>query len=484
MAKYQYRICGPLAWQSSSGNAIFVIVNPNGSGHKITIREVEMNCLAGTEAGLSGANSRDRGRMHLSRATITGGVEIHTPVKFDTDASAWPSTVKVLTQAGTSSREVLRTISPNKLLSPSATTFNTAVRHTPLPTLFGGIFRKKKDSTTEGIVIRAGEGVALHDGAMLTSEYRGVHPYRVSATLVRVGSPNRAYKVEFITSSTCEYGALFAVNNESGSGETIILRDIGIDELGDTSTPYFQLVPVGAVLEEQSTRSPAVIKMDSDYPDPSAWMTVYQDAAILPFGMPENALADSSIGSPKGFNYLKTKDFLGPVYRTVFPEGFAMIRAGATVPDTLAAGMGHGRQDPFMRKAGVTIRPGEGIALVSAAESATSTAGAGISGWQPWHFNIAVDIEQEFQPTLTITGLKNPSEVRIFDAGTTTELAGQENVTTGSFEWVFDPAVYPDVDISILALSYQNIRFTNFALSMADVTIPVQQQVDRQYANP
>jgi hypothetical protein len=33
-------------------------------------------------------------------------------------------------------------------------------------------------------------------------------------------------------------------------------------------------------------------------------------------------------------------------------------------------------------------------------------------------------------------------------------------------------------------LGYQNLRLLNVALSLADISIPVQQQVDRQYLNP
>jgi hypothetical protein len=57
-------------------------------------------------------------------------------------------------------------------------------------------------------------------------------------------------------------------------------------------------------------------------------------------------------------------------------------------------------------------------------------------------------------------------------------------VTSGTFSWVYDPELYPLVDISILALGYQNTRLTNIALGFTDVTIPVQQQLDRQYRNP
>jgi hypothetical protein len=85
---------------------------------------------------------------------------------------------------------------------------------------------------------------------------------------------------------------------------------------------------------------------------------------------------------------------------------------------------------------------------------------------------------------LTLTGLKNPTEVRVFNAGTTTEIVGQESVTTGTFTGYIDLAAYPTVDISILSLGYQNTRLLSQALTSTGLTIPVQQQIDRQYLNP
>ena len=85
---------------------------------------------------------------------------------------------------------------------------------------------------------------------------------------------------------------------------------------------------------------------------------------------------------------------------------------------------------------------------------------------------------------LTLTGLKNPTEVRVFDAGTTTEIAGQESVTSGTFTTEIDAGTYPSVDISILSLGYQNTRLLDVDISAGDVSIPVQQVVDRQYLNP
>lgn len=84
---------------------------------------------------------------------------------------------------------------------------------------------------------------------------------------------------------------------------------------------------------------------------------------------------------------------------------------------------------------------------------------------------------------VVVNNLKNPSEVRIFEAGTTNELAGEENVTNGTFTASIDVARYPYVDVSILSLGYQNLRFTN--QSVADgVEILASQVIDRQYQNP
>jgi hypothetical protein len=85
--------------------------------------------------------------------------------------------------------------------------------------------------------------------------------------------------------------------------------------------------------------------------------------------------------------------------------------------------------------------------------------------------------------TLELTGLKNPTEIRVYDEGTTTEIAGQENVTTGTFSTGIDAATYPLVDISVIALGYQNLRFLSVDMS-SDQSIPVVQQLDRQYNNP
>lgn len=80
---------------------------------------------------------------------------------------------------------------------------------------------------------------------------------------------------------------------------------------------------------------------------------------------------------------------------------------------------------------------------------------------------------------ITVSGLQPNTEVRIFVAGTTTEIAGIEN-TTGSFVTSVQTSA---VDISVLNLAYQNLRVKNVDTS-SDAFVPVVQRIDRQYSNP
>ena len=88
--------------------------------------------------------------------------------------------------------------------------------------------------------------------------------------------------------------------------------------------------------------------------------------------------------------------------------------------------------------------------------------------------------------TLALTGLRNPSEVRIYPAGSTTEIfnTGQETIISGTFSTQLDSGTYTSIDISILCLGFQNLRLLAIPFTSAGSTIPVVQQLDRQYLNP
>lgn len=85
--------------------------------------------------------------------------------------------------------------------------------------------------------------------------------------------------------------------------------------------------------------------------------------------------------------------------------------------------------------------------------------------------------------TLTITGLKAGSEVRVYRTSDMEELTGIESSDT-TFTWGFSVTGSVTVEIAILHLEYQYMRLYDVVLSSSDVSIPVQQIKDRNYDNP
>jgi hypothetical protein len=85
---------------------------------------------------------------------------------------------------------------------------------------------------------------------------------------------------------------------------------------------------------------------------------------------------------------------------------------------------------------------------------------------------------------VTLTGLQDDTEVRIYAAGTQTELAGIESTSGGTFVGSIDTSQATSVDIQVIALGFKNQRFTAIDLTGGNVSIPVSQQIDRTYKNP
>ena len=79
---------------------------------------------------------------------------------------------------------------------------------------------------------------------------------------------------------------------------------------------------------------------------------------------------------------------------------------------------------------------------------------------------------------LNLTGLQANTEIRIYTAGTTTELAGVENSTT-SFTTTL---VESSVDIVIHALGYEYQKLSSVDTSQ-NLSLPVTQRIDRNYRN-
>ena len=80
--------------------------------------------------------------------------------------------------------------------------------------------------------------------------------------------------------------------------------------------------------------------------------------------------------------------------------------------------------------------------------------------------------------TLTLTGLQPNTEVRIFTAGTTTEVAGVENSGTSFSATINVPSV--DIVIHSLGYEYQKIEGADTSVNL---TLPIQQRSDRTFYN-
>lgn len=88
---------------------------------------------------------------------------------------------------------------------------------------------------------------------------------------------------------------------------------------------------------------------------------------------------------------------------------------------------------------------------------------------------------------VTFTGMKDNSEVRVYDSGTGEQIAGIEDATDGtpnnrSFTW--SDAVSNVVDYVIHSVSYETIRVNGSTVPGSATSIPIQQRLDRNYENP
>lgn len=89
------------------------------------------------------------------------------------------------------------------------------------------------------------------------------------------------------------------------------------------------------------------------------------------------------------------------------------------------------------------------------------------------------------QRTLTLTGIVSGSEVRIFDQSgpPPTELGGSESSdTTFQYSYTYSASTY--VDIVVYKVDYEYYRVEDYLLLDANSSLPIAQQIDRQYQNP
>jgi len=88
---------------------------------------------------------------------------------------------------------------------------------------------------------------------------------------------------------------------------------------------------------------------------------------------------------------------------------------------------------------------------------------------------------------VTLTGMQDNSEVRIYEAGTTTPVAGIEDATSGSpgaRTFAFNDSPGDFVDIIVHSLGYKWLRVADFEIPGSNSSLPIQQVIDRNYSNP
>jgi len=91
---------------------------------------------------------------------------------------------------------------------------------------------------------------------------------------------------------------------------------------------------------------------------------------------------------------------------------------------------------------------------------------------------------------VTLTGMKDNTEVRVFDNATSNpqvELAGVENATDGTTDnrsFTFSLTAGTIVDIVIVNVTYENQRIDAYTVPGSAASIPIQQRFDRNYNNP
>ena len=356
----------------------------------------------------------------------------------------------------------------------------------------GQVISSNKHSNGQNITIRAGEKLAV-----FADTQHCPLPILISAILIVDGSPNRTYGVEFYTFLDSEGSALFSIDNASAS-TVIRLESFSISEVGNLDTCYFQIVPISGVgsaayndslrkITSQATRTDSTHTALS-----SSVCDIFTNVPLLPYGVPTSYISPSSVNAiPNSVNYLNTKDFIGPVYMAYFPESAAYKIQdtnfwGTSTPGTLGTHISQELSTIKGRFAPIVLREGEGLAIVSGVETAagSTVAFVGASGWVGFDFSMSFNVEPATSPSLNFTNLLDGTEVRVMTYGTNTEVAGTDSSSGGTFSWAYGPDLVTSVDVNIIKLGYEVIRYNNLALGSTSVSIPITQRIDRNEYNP
>jgi hypothetical protein len=468
VTKRQYRVSTGANWQSMFGQAILAFQNTSGSGRKLTFRslEVGVNSIAGSTVPAASASL-------WQCASASGESLNYKAIRFDS-ATSLPSGV-VVRRGGGGNAYTARLNKISAVRSGAAAGTQNTLNNQRSWGRFGGSYRSQRSrggTAVEPITIASGQAVVLLPDVVQASA-----PLRVHA----VASVNGKTVVWEYVTATVPGLSMFSLENTGAA--TVKLLSLGLQEVGTTDTPYLRLVPVGQIKGEDFSDTSRQIQaqatpMDSTYPALSA-LTCYTDVGFVPYGVPEQYLTDTTAGTPRGFNYLHTKDFNGPTLRTYFPE-LEANKPGGTNEDMLGHNYAMRNLDIGVAKSGICINPGEGLALVASAETAVAVQAA-FSGWPSLTFSAVIDDEPQSSPYLNLTGLQTGSDIVVLVAGTTTILQQIDAYSGTAWAWNYDPDAVTAVDVGVIKQGYVPLYVRNLALTVAGASIPIAQVADRNY---
>lgn len=458
-----------------SGNAMIAITNKIGTGKKIKLHEFSVKSLAVQ-------NSQQLANISLTRGTLDGNGIPCSLTPFDSTAIL-PEGINVYKECVfTPNTEVFTRSTYTQTSSAGLATFFQRFGTSQLNGDSSiSIYRNKRKSYgCENIIVRPGEAVGL------SSDFTSVRNklFSVSYQIIVRGTPNRTFVGETVVIANPQ-NAFISFSNFSAS-DIFEIKYIDIRYIGTVDTTYLQLVPVGAVQPTAAAdpeRKVPVLKMDNSNPNLDRdKIDVLADVPILPFGVPEVYIAEGALGTPKGYNYLQTKDFVGPQYAVMFPEYAGGASTNYTTGEGKLLTLDTKSHNLLSPNTPLIIRPGEGLALVSGAETALVSSAVGTAGWQPLYISIVFSVENEIDPFLTLIGLQPGSDIVLLEPGTSNEIVNVDSNSGTTYSYLYDFDSLPVVDIAVYKAGFIPFFIRNLSLTSNGLSIPVSQVADRNYS--
>ncbi len=347
----------------------------------------------------------------------------------------------------------------------------------------GNLWHAGTNSNTQGIYFLQNETLAV----VCDFQHSGF-PCQVDIVVVIEGSPNRTYVYTFYTYLDGENQTIVTLANAAASGITAKLVDISITELGTSDTCYFQMVPLGSIdpiaLTDSAKKLTATPMNSTDGALSSGVCELYSNVPVLPSKVPTSYIADGAPAAavPRGFNYLNSKDFIGPQYAVFFPEAATFKLPDTTfwttqVPGNLGAS--HSQKLANISTSNpIVVREGEAFGIVSGAETATIASAIGISGWGSFEIGVTFTVDDARTPSLTITGMIANSRYEVYSVTNGTQLTSG-TTTTGTEVISFIWSVPQSIRIRVRKASTAGQKYLPYevttTMTSADLSVPISQ---------